>query len=246
MLLPDSHTKYMGTYACVPPVGTPNNQSGIQLWRRGTACRMRCRSISSKLISHLTVSGQFNPWQRAYLPKKEAGEHLHRLALEAKTAISHGWTTGAIFLDFEKAFDHCKVKRREAERRINLLRRLRGTDWGCTSETLLHLYKSFIRPVLETGFPVTVHATKAAVNQLQVTQNKALRVALKVYYVPGQSRVTTAELHQRSNLEPIESRLITLNNKALLRYQSSPLLPQLNDRLTRIRRLPFPLSRKIR
>ena len=45
MLLPDSHTKYMGTYACVPPVGTPNNQSGIQLWRRGTACRMRCRRV---------------------------------------------------------------------------------------------------------------------------------------------------------------------------------------------------------
>ena len=135
---------------------------------------------------------------------------------------------------------HCKAKRREAERRINLLHRLRGTDWGCASKTLIHLYKSFIRPVLETGYPVTVHATKAAVNQLQVTQNKALRVALEVYYVPGQRRVTTAELHERSNLEPIESRLLTLNNKALLRYQSSPLLPQLNDRLTRIRRLLSP------
>ena len=401
---------------------TPGNNRPISLIR--CLGKLLEKTISSKLISHLTISDQLNPWQRAYLPRKEAGEHLHRLAMEAKTATTHGWTTGAIFLDVEKAFDsvwqdglrykvsqldmpvkvrrflssylhdrsiavrvgkttstpvhleagtpqgsvlspilfnifvndipfshsdseavqvsqyaddlalwvsfrntkrnnhrvftkiqaelqtaldkleswcckwriklnasktqltfftgrriqvistltlfntpiqvsisevsflgakflgktinmlhHCKLKRRDAERRINLLRRLSGTDWGCSSETLLHLYKTFIRPILETGYPTTIHASRAALQQLQIAQNKALRVALKIRYTPGTSAITISELHRRAQLDMIEPRLHALHAKSLLRYQDSPLTLQLNARLSQIRRLPFPFTK---
>ena len=399
----------------------PGNNRPISLIR--CLGKLLEKTISSKLIHHLSSTGQLNPWQRAYLPKKEANEHLHRLALEAKTAVTNGWTTGAIFLDVEKAFDsvwqdglrykvgqldipvkvkrflssylsdrtisvrvgvsistpvqlaagtpqgsvlspilfniyvndlpfsntgdgvqvsqyaddlalwfscrtfksnrqrsytviqrelqtalhkleswcstwriklnaaktqflfftsqstrpiptltlfntniqlsvsevsflggkfrekslsmihHCMAKRAEAERRINLLRRLRGTDWGCSSEALLHLYKTFIRPVLETGYPVTVHAAKTAIRHLQIAQNKALRVALKIFYVPGERRVSTEELHRRANLEMIEDRLRYLHSKSLHRFRDSPLIPHLDHRIDRIRRLPYPFSR---
>ena len=141
---------------------------------------------------------------------------------------------------------HCKAKRQEAERRTRLLRRLRGTNWGCNTSTLLHLYKTFIRPVLETGYPTTVHASRTALHHLQVAQNKALRMALKVIYTPGQPRTTTEELHRRAHLDMMETRLQHLSEAASLRFADSSLTPVLEDRLARMRRLPFPLSRRNR
>ena len=46
-----------------------------------------------------------NQWQRAYLPRKEANEHVYRFATQIRTAVDFGWTSGAILLDVEKAFD---------------------------------------------------------------------------------------------------------------------------------------------
>ena len=405
---------------------TPGNFRPISLIR--CLGKLLEKSISHKLITHLSSTGQLNPWQRAYLPHKEAGEHVHRLSTEVKTALSNGWSTGALFLDVEKAFDsvwqdglkyklsqldmpvkvirflssyledrtiavrvgksisnpvglaagtpqgsvlspllfiifvndipfslpdadpmqvqisqyaddlalwfssrnsrkplvvynrinsklqealslletwcckwriklnanktqliyftslrtppppslslfdtpilpsitdvvflgtkfkeksltmmhHCKAKRQEAERRTRLLRRLRGTNWGCNTSTLLHLYKTFIRPVLETGYPTTVHASRTALHHLQVAQNKALRMALKVIYTPGQPRTTTEELHRRAHLDMMETRLQHLSEAASLRFAGSSLTPVLEDRLARMRRLPFPLSRRNR
>ena len=37
----------------------------------------------------------------------------------------------------------------KANRRLNLLRLLSGTNWGCKPKKNMQLYKQFVRPVLE-------------------------------------------------------------------------------------------------
>ena len=124
---------------------------------------------------------------------------------------------------------HCKNLRQKAELRINLLRSIRGTLWGASIPTLLHLYKSFIRPVLETGYVATVHANNNALKHLVIAENKALRVALKVFYTPGERRTSNQELYQLYGEPTILDRLHHLNHKALReRYSESPLCDELD------------------
>ena len=62
--------------------------------------------ITTRLYRHLGECSFFNQWQRAYLAKKEAAEHIYRLSQYIKLAKENrGWTTTVISLDVEKAFD---------------------------------------------------------------------------------------------------------------------------------------------
>jgi len=395
-------------------LNNPSNYRPISLIR--CLGKLFEKTIASPLIDHLIGNNIINKWQRAYLPGMEANEHVHRLTHEAYHALKNGWSTAAIFLDVEKAFDsvwqdglrykiyklelpkkltrilssflqdrqiavrceeiisdhvellagtpqgsvlsptlfniyvndipfsndaqiqisqyaddlaiwsshrgsrrpkstwnriyldlkralhllekwcntwriklnanktelkvftrgkpsastltlfnspihistnevkflglimdkqklnlttHCKTKRAEAERRIGLLRTLRGTDWGASTRSLLRLYKSFIRPVLETGYIATHLGNHYAINQLQIAQNKALRVCLKIKYIPGTSRITNAELHERAKIPTIENRLNYLATRAIKRYSESTLTKELNLKIEKFKSLQY-------
>ena len=125
---------------------------------------------------------------------------------------------------------HCQNIREKAESRIKLLRSVRGTLWGANIPTLLTLYKTFIRPVLETGYVATAH-NKKCTSILSVAENKALRIALKIRYTPGERRTTNAELHRRYGEPPIAERLEILREKACNRFEDSPLIEDLDHRM---------------
>ena len=108
--------------------------------------------------------------------------------------------------------------RKRFSSKLSLMCRLRGTNWGTNPETLLRLYKAFIRPILEYAAPILLCLTKTRMKKLQVLQNKALRMALKAHY---RTRITT--LHEQSGVEYIEDRLKTLANKAYSRIKDNPL-----------------------
>jgi len=61
--------------------------------------------VATRMHHHFRETHFFNQWQRAYLAKKEGSEHLHRLGTDIKMAKSRKWTTSAVSLDVEKAFD---------------------------------------------------------------------------------------------------------------------------------------------
>ena len=63
------------------------------------------RIIARRLTDHFDEIGFFNEWQRAYLRGKEANEIVYRLAEEIDLSRQAGWSTTAISLDVEKAFD---------------------------------------------------------------------------------------------------------------------------------------------
>ena len=49
--------------------------------------------------------------------------------------------------------DHIEYVAAKCARRINLLKMISGTLWGASKKTLLILYRTLIRPVLDYGMP---------------------------------------------------------------------------------------------
>jgi hypothetical protein len=66
----------------------------------------------------------------------------------------------------------------KSQTRINALRCLTGTKFGCQKETILHTYKQFVRPVLEYASPaIAPPMSLNSINKLQKVQNKCMRIA---------------------------------------------------------------------
>src|SRR6476469_9851054 len=61
--------------------------------------------IARRIHCHFRETAFFNQYQRAYLEKKEASEHVYCLSEEIRLAHEKGWVTTAVSLDVEKAFD---------------------------------------------------------------------------------------------------------------------------------------------
>ena len=67
----------------------------------------------------------------------------------------------------------------KSNRRINLLKLLSGTDWGCNPKTIMRIYKTYVRPVLEYVAIVMLSAAQVHLEKLQKVQNKAFRIAFR-------------------------------------------------------------------
>ena len=87
-------------------------------------------------------------------------------------------------------------------RRLNLLKLLKGTNWGARPYTILKAYKCFIRPVLEYGSLITGALRESQVKEMQIFQNKCLRLALGVTYL---DRMRTIDLHDLTNIPLIKT-----------------------------------------
>jgi hypothetical protein len=117
---------------------------------------------------------------------------------------------------------HCRLKAKEAARRVGLLKRVSGQGWGASKRVLLNLYKQYIRPVMEYGSASIARAKKSNLALLQRVQNSALRTALRV---PRRTRVS--KLHRLANVDPIPKRLRSLRGKAVSRFGASNLMESL-------------------
>ena len=108
-----------------------------------------------------------------------------------------------VTLEYNLTFTkHMEKATNKTGMRLNLMRRIRGTTWGANKDTLLKLYKSYIRPVLEYGHVVTADACANQILKLQVIQNKALRIALRRPYT-----TKIEDLHAIANMPMIQDRL---------------------------------------
>ena len=112
--------------------------------------------------------------------------------------------------------EHCQSKATKAMQRVRLLQLISGKGWGANKRTLLHLYKQYIRPVLETGSIVTAGTGKSNLQKLQRVQNHALRTALQA---DRQTRIE--DLHARARIPMIADRLKDLRLKAIERFGNS-------------------------
>ena len=108
---------------------------------------------------------------------------------------------------------HCSEKAATASQRINMIKLLRGRNWGANPKTLLRIYKQLIRPVLEYGAVAYSDRHKNSIKLLELAERRALRVVLRAGI-----KATNMELYDRTGLQPLGDRLKFLKAKAISRY----------------------------
>ncbi len=108
--------------------------------------------------------------------------------------------------------------------RLNLMKCLRGTNWGADADTLVTLYKQSIRPLLEYGSLSFITASNTQLSRLQKVQNHALRIAYKApIYTP------TDWLHKWANIPRLTTRWNQLGINYLKRVKEKKSNELMND-----------------
>jgi ribonuclease HI/endonuclease/exonuclease/phosphatase family metal-dependent hydrolase len=64
----------------------------------------------------------------------------------------------------------------KCNRRINLMRSISGATWGSDKKTLLHIYRTLIRPIIDYGAVAYDNASQTNKAKLDVIQSKALKI----------------------------------------------------------------------
>lgn len=88
---------------------------------------------------------------------------------------------------------HAIKQGEKAEKRLKILKRLAGSTWGTNLHTLVTTYKSYVQPVLTFGEEVMICASDSVNKNLEVVQNKALRIitgAIKTTPIAAMEMVT--------------------------------------------------------
>ena len=122
--------------------------------------------------------------------------------------------------------DFLKDLKDSATKRLNLVKKLAGSNWGADKRTLRQLYLGYIRAKLDYCSPIQAVASKSALETVNKTQNQALRL------VCGAMRSTpTAACEIDANVEPLDIRRNRTLVEAVERYKrAEPSHP--NRRLT--------------
>ena len=93
--------------------------------------------------------------------------------------------------------DHMKDLMTKVYRRLNLLKLLKGTNWGARPYTILKAYKCFIRTVLEYGSLITGASRESQVKEM----------CLRLTYL---YRMRTIHLHDLTNIPMSKTRMTAL------------------------------------
>ena len=115
---------------------------------------------------------------------------------------------------------HIKNLTAKCQRDLNLMRMLRGTDFGSDKNSLLLLYKSLIRPKIDYGAIVYDCASPSALKMLDGIQRKALIIALRA--LPSTPSVY---LELEAGIEPLTLRRELQIVKYWARISSKPCNP---------------------
>ncbi|XP_076658781.1 uncharacterized protein LOC143362464 [Halictus rubicundus] len=84
-----------------------------------------------------------------------------------------------IVFDYRLLFKmHIDLVIKRCSRALNIIKYLRGTWWGSDPETLITLYKSFIRSTIDYGSFIYFPSQKYLTAKLESIQNTAIRLAL--------------------------------------------------------------------
>ena len=107
---------------------------------------------------------------------------------------------------------HADTVAAACKRKLNTLRALAGTSWGCSKETLLRTYKTYISPSLNFAAAVwSTNASPSSIEKLQRVQNSALRIATGCHVA-----ASDAALHTEAKVMPVDAHLAMLSSQFLL------------------------------
>ena len=112
------------------------------------------------------------------------------------------------------------VKR--SKNKLNHLKGLRGRTWGANPETILHSYRSYIRPLLEYSCILFANADKELQNKIQSIETEAIKIAYNL--APWTSNYWC---YTQINFTPILSRMKKLSKDFLNKNRRDHLISEL-------------------
>ena len=103
---------------------------------------------------------------------------------------------------------YAKAINERAQKRLNILRRIKGSNWGASPKLILTSYKVLIRPIIEYAPFIPLAMSDTSQTILQRIQNSAIRIATK-----WPMNTTTEEMNNKVNLELLTDRASKLSIK---------------------------------
>ena len=91
---------------------------------------------------------------------------------------------------------HAETMATRALKRINMLRSIKGHNWGASEELIINSYKVLIRPIMEYAPIATLIMSDKNKNKIEKVQRAAVRVAT---YWP--IKTSTATMYAKFNLK---------------------------------------------
>ena len=120
---------------------------------------------------------------------------------------------------FDQTFswkDHIQYVIDKCLKRINILKLLSGSKWGADKNTMVILYKTLIRSIIDYGSIIYQSASKSNLHKLDVIQSQALRICC------GALRCTPVEaLEVDCGVIPLQLRRRFLSIQAAIKYVES-------------------------
>ena len=135
-------------------------------------------------------------------------------------------------LNFGAQIENVKAKVAD---RLNLMKILfYDPSWRLPEHTLIQLYKSLIRSIIEYSSFLVNNISKSYLKTLEAIQNNTLRIIFRITW----EEAPTLELRERAKVCKIEDRLKDLNKKYLKKalLTSNPLITNLIDDYLTFRR----------
>ena len=120
---------------------------------------------------------------------------------------------------------HIQKAEAKARRKLAILRKLAGTNWGANEQILKRVYQGAIRPHLEYGSTAWSTAAKTHLQSLDRVQNQALRI------ITGSMRSTPIEAMEKiTAIQPLHQRR---DEKTMVQAEKFKCLPQhpMNERM---------------
>jgi hypothetical protein len=108
------------------------------------------------------------------------------------------------YLSFNKQIEAIKSK---VENRLNILKHLAHKSWKLSKITLINIYKSLIRSILDYSNFIVPMLSEENKRKLETCQNSALRIIFHCHYNKETKKQTSnLDLLQKAGLETIEIR----------------------------------------
>ena len=63
---------------------------------------------------------------------------------------------------------------------MNLLKAIRGKEWGASPKTLLYTYKSYVRPILEYSSILFAYSDQNLLKKIQAVETEAIKIAFRL------------------------------------------------------------------
>lgn len=123
---------------------------------------------------------------------------------------------------------HITTAEAKARRKLNIMRKLAGTNWGANEKVLKSVYQGNVRPHLEYGSSAWLTAAKTHHQTLDKVQNQALRI------ITGAMKSTPiASMEEITNIPPLSKRRECKAMIQAVKYQCLQDHP-MNQRLTKL------------